>query len=192
MGQIVAGSNDKWTSATWLASFLASSSPRFTKGGWSERSERTGNLMSLGLTERYPLISCVNRHLASLQSRRWKHDGQVTRTLNRIHKSRLQQLSSTSPVRLGFFGTAAPYSVLSAFSSPPALVSYAERRLCEASLPESAHHRYHRWSPSVDHEKHDLCSLRRHRRPGVSGPVTRRRIFGRVRWRISRKRDVKA
>lgn len=165
--------------------FLVSPSPRDTKGGRSERSERAGNLTSLGLAERYPLTSCVNRHLAPLQTSRRKHDeGRVRRTLSRIHKFRLQQPSSTSPARLGLSGTADPYSVLSAFSSPPAPASCAGRRSWEASLPGPARSGRHHLFLSADQEKRDSCSLQRYRHLGRSGLVTRRHILWGKCWSI--------
>ena len=168
--------------------FLVSPSPRDTKGGRFERLERAGNLMSFGLVERYPLTSCVNRHLVPHQPNRWKRDeDQVRRTLSRIRKFRLQQLSSTTPVHLGLSGTAGPYSALSAFSSPPAPVSCVGRRSWGTSLPESVRSGRRRLFPSVDREKHGLCSPRRHRHLERSGFVTNRHILWRKRWLLSRK-----
>ena len=139
--------------------------------------------MSLGLAERYPLTSCVNRHLFPLQQNGRKHgEAQARRTLNQIHKLRPQQLSSTSQVRLALSGTASPYSVPSVFSSPPAPASCAGPRSCGVPLLEFARFGRRRWFLSVVQEKHDLCSLRLHRRLGGSGSVTKWRIL----WNVSR------
>ena len=162
-----------------MATIVASSSPRDTKGGRIDRSERAGKLMSLGLAKRYPLTSCANRQLVLFQPNRGKHDeGQARRTLSRIHKSRPLQPSSTSPVRPELWGTAGPYSVLFAFSFPPAPLFCAGHRSYGVSLPEPVCPGHHRWFPSpVAQERHDLCSLRRHHRLGGSGSVTKGRIL---------------